>query len=220
MEDGEGISEANGASPATFARLAWFAGVLREQIRPAIAGLFILTVVTGCLFPLALYGVARLVFPSQSEGSLISRDGAVIGSALIGQNFTKPGYLHPRPSAAGSGYDATQSSGTNYGPSNPKLADSIRRSAQAYRQENGLAPTADVPIDAVTSSGSGLDPQISPQNAALQIDRIARTRGLSKAEVQKLVSDHTDGPQLGFLGDARVSVLAVNLALDNSGRTP
>ena len=144
--------------------------------------------------------------------------GVVIGSRLIGQTFARPGYFHPRPSAAGSGYDGSASSGTNLGPTNPKLTQSIRDQAKTYRRDNGLNSDAAIPIDAVTSSGSGLDPYISPQNAALQIPRVARSRGLTEAAVRTLVSRHTEGRQLGFLGEPRVAVLELNLALDRAPR--
>ena len=193
---------------------------LREQIRPAIASVLVLTVLTGCGFPLLLFAMARPLFPHQAGGSLLRREGAVVGSALAGQVFTRPEYFQCRPSAAGAGYDGTASGGTNLGPNNPKLtagaADfaGIRQLAAEYRRRNGLAPGAAVPIDAVTRSGSGLDPHISPDNAALQIPRVARARGLSEQALRRLVALHTEGPQFGFLGYARVPVLELNLALD------
>lgn len=196
------------------------AAKITEQLRPAILSVFVLTVLTGCLFPLVLFAVARPLLANQVDGSLIMRNGVVVGSALIGQEFTRPEYFQTRPSAAGSGYDGTASGGTNLGPNNPKLKDGasgftgIRQLAEEYRKRNYLAPDALVPIDAVTRSGSGLDPDISPANAALQIPRVARTRGLSEDSVRRLVADHTKGPQFGFLGSPRVSVLDLNLALD------
>jgi K+-transporting ATPase ATPase C chain len=150
----------------------------------------------------------------------VTRSGAVIGSELIGQQFTRPEYFQSRPSAAGSGYDGTASGGTNLGPNNPMLKNGvagfagIRQLAEEYRKSNVLAPDVPIPIDAVTRSGSGLDPDISPANAALQIPRVARARGLSEEVVRRLVANHTEGPQLGFLGNSRVSVLELNLALD------
>jgi K+-transporting ATPase ATPase C chain len=146
----------------------------------------------------------------------LTRGGIVIGSEFIGQNFTRPEYFQLRPSAAGSGYDATSSGGTNLGPFNRRLIDDVRQLAEDYRRRNGLPPNATVPIDAVTSSGSGLDPHISPANAELQIGRVARARGLSEEAVRRLVADHIQGPQLGFMGSPRVSVLDLNLALDRA----
>jgi K+-transporting ATPase ATPase C chain len=176
-------------------------------------------------------GVGQALFPKQANGSLIEKDGKVIGSELIGQNFAGPGYFHPRPSAAGSGYDAGSSGGTNLGPTSDKLIngvhkklpdgkddpsnfDGIKDLAVAYRQENGLAPTAPVPADAVTRSASGLDPDISPENAVLQVPRVAHARSLPLDQVRRLVAEHTRQPDLGVLGDARVNVLDLNLALD------
>jgi K+-transporting ATPase ATPase C chain len=187
---------------------------LHEQLRPALLGVFWLTVLTGCVFPLVLFAFGHLLFPGQAAGSLLTRDGVVVGSELIGQNFTRPEYFQPRPSAAGAGYDGTASGGTNFGPANPKLIEDVRRLAEEYRKINGMPPDSVVPIDAVTRSGSGLDPHISPANAALQVPRVARARGLSQDAVRRLVADHTQGRQLGFLGDPRVSVLDLNLALD------
>jgi len=187
---------------------------LSEQLRPALLGVFWLTLLTGCVFPLVLFALGHLVFPGQAAGSLLTRGGIVVGSEFIGQNFTRPEYFHPRPSAAGAGYDGTASGGTNFGPSNPKLIEDARQLAEDYRRSNGLPAEALVPIDAVTRSGSGLDPHISPLNAALQIPRVARARSLSEDAVRGLVAAATQGRQLGFLGDPRVSVLDLNLALD------
>jgi len=203
---------------------------LREQIRPAVLGILLLTLLTGIAFPLALAGLAFPLFSHQAEGSLVTRDGAVLGAELIGQNFSGPGYFHPRPSVAGDGYDATASGGTNLGPANPKLRDGVkedaavtgksksftgvRELAELYRRSNGLPPDSAVPIDAVTRSGSGLDPHISPANAALQVPRVARERKLKEEEVRHLVAEHTQGRQFGFLGEPRVAVLPLNLALD------
>jgi len=203
---------------------------LLEQIRPAVLGILLLTLLTGIAFPLALAGLAFPLFSHQAEGSLLTRDGAVVGAELIGQNFSSPGYFHPRPSAAGDGYDATASGGTNLGPANPKLRDGVkadpavtgksksftgvRELAEEYRRSNGLPPGSAVPIDAVTRSGSGLDPHISPANAALQVPRVALERKLNEEEVRRLVDEHTQGRQFGFLGEPRVAVLPLNLALD------
>jgi K+-transporting ATPase ATPase C chain len=166
--------------------------------------------------------IGRTLFPFHADGSLVTRAGVVVGSELIGQEFSKAEYFQSRPSAAGKGYDGAASGGTNLGPNNPKLRNGardfagIRQLAEEYRRRNGLAPDAWIPIDAVTRSGSGLDPDISPANAALQIARVARARNASEEAVRRLVANHTKGPQLGFLGDARVKVLDLNLALDQS----
>lgn len=189
---------------------------VRAQLRPLIVSVILLTLLTGGLFPLALFALARPLFADQAGGGLVRRGGVVVGSRLIGQAFARPDYFQPRPSAAGNGYDATASGGTNLGPANPKLADSVRNLAEDYRRSNGLAPDAPIPIDAVTSSGSGLDPDISPQNAALQVARVARARGLGEDAVRRLVVAGTEGRQLGFLGEPRVSVLDLNLALDRA----
>jgi potassium-transporting ATPase KdpC subunit len=180
----------------------------------------VLTLLTGCAFPLLLLAIARILFPGQAGGSLIRRDGVVVGSKLIGQEFTQPQYFQSRPSAAGSGYDATASGGTNLGPNNPRLKNGgesfagIQQLAEEYRRDNGLESDAPIPIDAVTRSGSGLDPHISLANALLQVPRVARARGLSEEAVRRLVAAHIEGRQLGFLGNPRISVLELNLALD------
>jgi len=221
------IVAANG-EPATTLTVA----TLGDQLRPALLSVLSLTLLTGALFPLMLFLLARTMFPTQAKGSLVTRDGVIIGSNLIGQNFTSPAYFHPRPSAAGAGYDAAASGGTNLGPANPKLKDGatddpktadadesfagIRQLTEEYRKQNALAPEVAVPIDAVTRSGSGLDPHISPANAALQIARISRTRGLSTDVVRSLVARHTRGRQLGLLGEPRVAVLPLNLELDRT----
>jgi K+-transporting ATPase ATPase C chain len=187
---------------------------LRGQLRAAILGFISLTLLTGCVFPWGLFALGRLLFPGQANGSLLTRRGVVIGSEWIGQNFTHPEYFQPRPSVAGTGYDGTSSGGTNLGPFNPKLIADVRQLAKAYRERNGLPPDSTVPIDAVTRSGSGLDPHMSPANAELQIARVARARGVGEQAVRSLVASHTQAPQLAFLGDKRVSVLDLNLALD------
>jgi len=205
----------------------------RDQLRPALLGVPLLTILAGAAFPLVLAAVARTAFPRQAAGSLIARGGTVVGSELIGQKFTHPGYFDPRPSAAGTGYDATASGGTNLSPSNPKLRDGepasgesgepfagVRELAESYRRRNGLPPDAVIPLDAVTRSGSGLDPHISPANADLQVPRVARIRQLSEEAVRRLVAEHTLGRQFGFMGDPRVSVLALNLALDQLATLP
>ena len=203
-----------------------------EQLRPCLVSVPVLTLLTGVLFPAVLALPCRLLFPDQSDGSLVVRNGVVVGSALIGQANAAPGAFHPRPSAAGAGYDGVASGGANLGPSNPKLRDGapddratpgadesfegVRQLAEGYRRRNGLGPGATVPADAVTRSGSGLDPHISPENAALQVARVARERGLGEAEVRRIVAGHTRGPQLGVFGAPRVSVLDLNLALDRA----
>jgi K+-transporting ATPase ATPase C chain len=189
---------------------------LRKHLRPAVVAVATLSVLTGCVFPVALFALGRLLYPEQAGGSLVWRNGAVAGSRLVGQDFTRPEYFRPRPSAAGPGYDGTASGGTNLGPSNPKLIDGVRQLAEDYRKSNGLPRDALIPIDAVTRSGSGLDPHISPRNAELQIARVARTRGLDPSVVRRLVANHTEAPQWGFMGSPRVSVLELNLALDGT----
>ena len=194
---------------------------MKALIRPAVSLFVALTVVTGVVYPLAVTGVAKTVFPEQAAGSLIVENGKTVGSSLIGQNFTlkngdpDPRYFQPRPSNAGDdGYDALASAGSNLGPSNPDLLATVKHRVIAYRRLNGLAPDASVPVDAVTSSGSGLDPNISVANAQLQVSRVARTRGVSDAQVHALVATHTRGRQLGILGETTVNVLELNLALD------
>jgi len=195
---------------------------LRDQLRPAIVSLFVLTVLAGCVFSFVLFAIARPLFPRQAGGTLVTRRGVIIGSELIGQLFTGPEYFHSRPSAAGNGYDATSSGGTNLGPYNRKLIagakgfPGVQQLAVEYRKQNGLAPDAAIPIDAVTRSASGLDPDITPENARLQIPRVARSRGVSEEAVRRLVENHTKGQQFGILGAPRVPVLEVNLALDQS----
>jgi K+-transporting ATPase ATPase C chain len=165
---------------------------------------------------LALFAIGRLFLAPRADGSLLISGGVVVGSEFIGQNFTRPEYFHPRPSAAGTGYDGLASGGTNLGPSNPKLIEDVRQLALDYRKRNHLPPDAILPIDVVTCSGSGLDPHISPANAELQIARVAQARGLAEEAVRRLVAANTEGPQLGFMGSARVHVLELNLALDRA----
>lgn len=190
---------------------------MRRQLVPAILAFLAMTVLTGLAYPLAMTGAAQVLFSNRADGSLVTQDGKVIGSRLIGQNFSTPGYFHPRPSAAGDGYDSMSSSASNLGPTNPALIAEVRKRVSAYRNENGLPAGAAVPVDAVTASGSGLDPHISKANARLQAPRVARTRGLSLDEVLTLVAAHTDGRSLGFLGEPAVNVLGLNLALDSRG---
>ncbi len=187
---------------------------MRRQLAPALVVFLALTLLTGIAYPLAVTGVAQVAFPGRADGSLIERDGRVVGSRLIGQAFAGARYFHPRPSAAGDGYDAMASSASNLGPTNDDLIRTVRERRATYRHENDLRPGQRVPIDALTASGSGLDPDISAANASLQAARVARARGLSLQEVLALVEEYTDGRSLGFLGEPGVNVLELNLALD------
>ena len=185
-----------------------------SQLKPAILITIVFTVLTWLLYPLAMTGIAQILFHKQANGSLIEMNGKVIGSELIGQNFTRPEYFHPRPSAAGqNGYDAANSSGSNLGPTNPALADRLRKDAEAFRKDNPDY-TGPIPSDAITASASGLDPEISPANAAAQIVRVAKARGASDSDVERIVVANTARRQLGFLGEPRVNVLRLNIALD------
>ncbi len=203
-----------------------------KQLRPAILSVLAFTILTGLVFPALITLIAKVAMPAQANGSLIEQNGKVVGSRLIGQPFAKPIYFHPRASAAGNGYDATSSGGTNLGPTSDKLIngvkedkkakvdayDGIKQLAAAYRTENNLASDAPLPADAVTRSASGLDPQISPENAALQAPRVAKARNLSLDKVQSLIQANTQGRGLGVLGEAGVNVLELNLALDATGK--
>jgi len=190
--------------------------MLRKQIWPAIALTFVLMIITGLVYPGIVTGLAQLLFPRQANGSLIvASNGQVVGSALIGQSFSRPEYFHPRPSAAGAGYDDTLSSGTNKGPTDLKLADTLIKQAVDSVVAQDSAVKGQIPSDMVTSSGSGLDPHISPADAALQVPRVARVRGVPVDRMQTLVAAHTQGRQFGFLGEPRVNVLTLNLALDS-----
>jgi potassium-transporting ATPase KdpC subunit len=195
--------------------------MLKHQLRPAIVLTLLLCVITGLIYPGVLTVVAQLLFPRQANGSLVTgANGQVIGSELIGQPFAKPEYFHPRPSAAGAGYDDTLSGGTNKGPTDLKLADTLIAQAvdSAVKLDNGVKGR--IPSDLVTSSGSGLDPHISPASAFLQVRRVARARGLDSASVSGLVERYIEGRQYGFFGEPRVNVLRLNVALDRLGHAP
>ena len=187
------------------------------MIRQLLTGLrvtAVLTVLLGLAYPLAVTAVSQLAFRSRAEGSLVSRAGEPVGSSLLGQDFAQATYFHPRPSAAGDGYDPLASGGSNLGPSNEKLLDAVAERVAAVREENGLAADADVPVDAVTASASGLDPQISVAYARLQAPRVAEARSVPVDQVLRLVDEHTQCRQWGFLGENGVNVLTLNLALD------
>lgn len=189
--------------------------MIRNQLRPAILLTFVFVVLTGLVYPGAVTAVARLVFPNQASGSLVTQNGQVVGSRLIGQQFNKPWYFHPRPSAAGNGYDGTNSGGTNKGPTDRKLADTLIAGAIAQAESSGV-PKGRVPSDMATASASGLDPHISPANALFQVARVAAARGADSAQVRDLALHYVESRQFGFLGEPRVNVLALNLALDNA----
>jgi K+-transporting ATPase ATPase C chain len=186
-----------------------------QQIMPALRMTIVLTILTGLVYPGVVTGLAQLIFPHQAQGSLISRNGQVIGSELIGQNFTKAEYFQGRPSAAGSGYDASASSGSNLGPTSQKLMDRVKGSVAEYRKSNPEAK-GQLPADSVTASSSGLDPHITPANAAVQVARVAAARGASPDAIKGLVDRHTEARDLGLLGEPRVNVLTINLALDQA----
>ena len=188
---------------------------LFSEIRGAVISTLVLAVVCCGLYPLVVFGIAQVAFHDKANGSLIvDKDGTIHGSKLLGQGFTDAKYFHPRPSAAGNGYDAANSGGSNLGPTSQKLNDAVKDRIAAYRAENGLKETDSVPADAVTASGSGLDPHISLKNAELQVARVAKARGLEASAVQALIKQYTDSPDLGLLGDPGVNVLQLNLALD------
>lgn len=201
-------------------------GLTQGLLRPVLVSALLFMLVTGVGYPLLATGAAKLLFPQQAEGSLVLRDGQAVGSAVVGQNFVKPEYFHPRPSATqgpdpadasksvASPYNAGLSGASNWGPTNKKLIDAVAERVSAYRADNGLAADALVPVDAVTASASGLDPDISVANAELQTARVARVRGLPLTGVEQLVADNTQGRLLGLLGEERINVLQLNLALD------
>jgi potassium-transporting ATPase KdpC subunit len=184
---------------------------LTRNLLVAVMMTIVTTILLGVVYPLAMTGLAQAIFPDKANGQLIERGGHVIGSRIIGQAFSSPVYLHGRPSAAGAGYDAANSGGTNFGPTNKKLVDTVKAAAGAAEATN---PSVPVPIDLVTSSASGLDPEVSPEAALFQTRRIATARGVSEPDVRALVESSIEGRQLGFLGEPRVNVLLLNLRLD------
>ncbi len=185
-----------------------------RDFRTAVIALVAFTVLTGLAYPYMITGIAQTLFNRQANGSIVKVNGQDVGSSLVGQNFSSPAYFHPRPSSAGAGYDASASSGSNLGPSSQVLADRVAADVKAVRQDNGLADDARVPVDAVTAAGSGLDPHISPAYAEIQIARVAKERGVPTADVKAIVDKYTDNSTFAVLGEARVNVLRVNLALD------
>jgi K+-transporting ATPase ATPase C chain len=186
---------------------------MKQNFRIAILITLVTTVIFGLIYPLAVTGLAQLLFPHQANGSLIVKNGQVFGSQLLGQTFSSPGYFRARPSNAGAGYDASQSSGSNLGPTNHQLIDRVKADVAKLHAEN---PHAAIPVDLVTASGSGLDPEISPAAAEFQIPRVARERNMSEGDVRSLIAKHTLGRQFGFLGEPRVRVLELNLELDST----
>ena len=202
--------------------------MILRQARTAILMLILMTILTGLIYPGVITGIAQVAFPDQADGAIIERDGQTVGSSLLGQSFvdadtdlTLPGYFRGRPSGASITDNGTIiSGGSNYGPTNSALTDRVSADVAAIRQENGLAPGAGIPVDLVTASGSGVDPDISPASAALQVARVARERGLTEDQVRDLVDDHTSGRVLWFLGEPRVNVLELNLALDDLAPMP
>lgn len=188
-----------------------------KELRTALASVLVLVVILCGAYPLLVWGIGQTLFPNQANGSLIQLRGKTAGSSLIAQGFKGAAYFHPRPSAAGQGYDASNSGGSNLGPTSQKLIDSVKERIAVYRSENNLTPQSPVPADAVTSSGSGLDPHISVQNARLQAPRVAKVRNMSQEKLRQKIDIHTEGRDLGIFGEPRVNVLKLNLDLD-SGR--
>ncbi len=184
---------------------------MKKNLMTAILMTIATTILLGIIYPLVVTGLAKVLFPDKANGELIRRNGQLVGSRLIGQAFTGPAYFHSRPSAAGNGYDAANSGGTNFGPTNQKLIDRVKQDVASLRAEN---PGKPVPIDLVTTSASGLDPDITPAAAEFQVPLVARERGISEGELRHLIARHTEGRQLGFLGEPRVNVLELNLDLD------
>jgi K+-transporting ATPase ATPase C chain len=187
---------------------------LVAEIRIAVVATFALALILCGFYPLVLWGFSQGVFRDKANGSLVIRKGTILGSSLLAQGFTDSRYFHPRPSAAGQGYDGTSSGGSNLGPLSRKLVDTVGQRVKAYREENGLASGAPVPVDAVTASGSGLDPHISVENALLQAGRVAKARGMSNELMRKMVEAYTEGRDLGVLGEPRVNVMMLNINLD------
>ena len=185
-----------------------------NELRISVIATVCLAVLLCGIYPALVWAVAQGLFHSQANGSLVSVKGQVIGSSLLGQQFAGPGYFHPRPSAAGDGYDAANSSGSNLGPTSQKLIAAVKERVAAYRAENNLAPGVLIPVDAVTASASGLDPHISVKNALLQAGRVAKARGVGEEALQKKIVSHTEGRDLGIFGEPRVNVLMLNLDLD------
>jgi len=190
-----------------------------KNLITAVLFTIVTTIVFGLIYPLAVTGLAQVIFPDKANGQLLRRtDGTIIGSRIIGQPFTGPGYFHSRPSAAGAaGYDAGASSGSNLGPTSQRLIERVKTQVQGIQKDN---PGKPIPVDLVTTSASGLDPHISPAAAEFQVSRVARERGLSETELRQLVNEHTEGRALGFLGEPRVNVLELNLDLDSRKRMP
>ena len=186
---------------------------LTRNLIVAVLMTIVTTVLLGVIYPLGITAIAQIMFPDKANGELIERDGKVVGSRLIGQGFSSPGYFRSRPSAAGTGWDAANSAGSNLGPTNEKLIDAVTANVETARKEN---PNAPVPIDMVTTSASGFDPHITPANAEFQLPRVARERGMSEADVRRVVAAHTEGRTFGFLGEPRVNVLELNLDLDHA----
>ena len=185
---------------------------LKKNLVVAVLMTIVTTVLLGLVYPLVVTVLAQTLFRDKANGQLIERGGHPVGSAIIGQGFAAPGYFHSRASAAGNGYDATNSSGTNFGPTNKKLIDSVKAAVDAARKDN---PNAAVPIDMVTSSASGFDPDITPDNAMFQVPRVAKARGMTESDLRQFVTDHVEGRQFGFFGEPRVNVLLLNMALDD-----